>query len=60
MFRSASVTQLGFIKPEIPTLAPEPPTGDGWIEPSHAPAEIGPDHIAGWSMLAPTWAVRLP
>jgi signal transduction histidine kinase len=29
-------------------------------EPSHAPAEIGPDPIAGWSMLAPTWAVRLP
>jgi len=24
------------------------------------PTEIGPDHIAGWSMPAPTWAVRLP
>ena len=22
---------LGFIKPEVPTLAAEPPTGDGWI-----------------------------
>jgi hypothetical protein len=27
----ASVTPLGFIKPEIPTLAPEPPSGEGWI-----------------------------
>jgi bifunctional non-homologous end joining protein LigD len=22
---------LGFIKPELPTLVPEPPTGEGWI-----------------------------
>jgi bifunctional non-homologous end joining protein LigD len=28
---SASATPLGFIKPEIPTLVSEPPTGDGWI-----------------------------
>ena len=28
--RSASET-LGFIKPELPTLVPEPPTGAGWI-----------------------------
>jgi bifunctional non-homologous end joining protein LigD len=25
------MTPLGFIKPELPTLTPEPPTGDGWI-----------------------------
>ena len=30
MLRSASET-LGFIKPEIPTLVPEPPSGEGWI-----------------------------
>jgi hypothetical protein len=30
MLRSASET-LGFIKPELPTLVPEPPTGEGWI-----------------------------
>ena len=30
MYRSASET-LGFIKPEFPTLVPEPPTGEGWI-----------------------------
>jgi bifunctional non-homologous end joining protein LigD len=24
-------TSLGFIRPEIPTLVPEPPTGEGWI-----------------------------
>ena len=30
MYRSASET-LGFIKPELPTLVPEPPTGEGWI-----------------------------
>ncbi len=28
---SASVTPLGFIKLEIPTPVPEPPTGEGWI-----------------------------
>src|SRR3954452_8573107 len=28
---SSSPLTLGFIKPEIPTLAPEPPSGDGWI-----------------------------
>ena len=22
---------LGFIKPELPTLVPEPPSGEGWI-----------------------------
>jgi ATP-dependent DNA ligase len=26
-----SVTPLGFIKLEIPTSVPEPPTGEGWI-----------------------------
>ncbi len=31
MSRSASETRLGFIKPELPTLVPEPPTGEGWI-----------------------------
>src|SRR6478672_9640043 len=31
MLRSTSNTGLGFIKPELPTLAPEPPTGEGWI-----------------------------
>ena len=30
MLRSASET-LGFIKPELPTLVPEHPTGEGWI-----------------------------
>ena len=30
MLRGASDI-LGFIKPELPTLVPEPPTGDGWI-----------------------------
>jgi bifunctional non-homologous end joining protein LigD len=29
MMRSAY--GLGFIKPELPTLVPEPPTGEGWI-----------------------------
>ncbi len=28
---SASNSTLGFIKPELPTLVPEPPTGEGWI-----------------------------
>src|SRR5262245_1825760 len=31
MLRSASRTGFGFIKPELPTLVPEPPTGEGWI-----------------------------
>jgi bifunctional non-homologous end joining protein LigD len=31
MSGSASRARLGFIKPEIPTLVAEPPTGDGWI-----------------------------
>ena len=31
MLGYASNTGLGFIRPESPTLAPEPPTGDGWI-----------------------------
>ena len=31
MLRSASNTGPGFIKPELPTLVPEPPTGEGWI-----------------------------
>jgi bifunctional non-homologous end joining protein LigD len=31
MSASASVTPLGFIKLEIPTPVPEPPTGEGWI-----------------------------
>jgi hypothetical protein len=30
MYRGASET-LGFIKPELPTLVPEPPAGEGWI-----------------------------
>ncbi len=30
MYRYASET-LGFIKPEFPTLVPEPPAGEGWI-----------------------------
>jgi hypothetical protein len=30
LYRSASET-LGFIKPELPTLVPEPPAGEGWI-----------------------------
>jgi uncharacterized membrane protein YkvA (DUF1232 family) len=34
MLRSASET-LGFIKPELPTLVPEPPTGEGWIRYQH-------------------------
>ena len=25
------MTPLGFIKPELPTLVPEPPTAEGWI-----------------------------
>ena len=29
--RSVFETPLGFIKPELPTLVPEPPTGEGWI-----------------------------
>jgi ATP-dependent DNA ligase len=28
---TATSHDLDFIKPEIPTLVPEPPTGDGWI-----------------------------
>jgi bifunctional non-homologous end joining protein LigD len=31
MPRSASETRLGFIRPELPTLVSEPPTGEGWI-----------------------------
>jgi len=31
MSESASKTPLGFIKPELPTLVPEPPSGEGWI-----------------------------
>ena len=31
MLRSASNTGPGFINPELPTLVPEPPTGEGWI-----------------------------
>jgi ATP-dependent DNA ligase len=31
MSGSASQTHLGFIKLEIPTPVPEPPTGEGWI-----------------------------
>jgi len=31
VLRSASNTGLGFIKPELPTLIPESPTGEGWI-----------------------------
>jgi bifunctional non-homologous end joining protein LigD len=31
MSGSASKTPLGFIKLEIPTPVPEPPTGEGWI-----------------------------
>jgi bifunctional non-homologous end joining protein LigD len=27
----ATPNSLGFIKPEIPTLVPEPPSGEGWI-----------------------------
>src|SRR5262245_26792874 len=30
MLRPARLS-LGFIKPELPTLVPEPPTGEGWI-----------------------------
>jgi ATP-dependent DNA ligase len=30
MLRSASET-LGYIKPELPTLVSESPTGEGWI-----------------------------
>jgi hypothetical protein len=30
MLRSAFNTGLRFIKPELPTLVPEPPTGEGW------------------------------
>jgi bifunctional non-homologous end joining protein LigD len=29
--RISKPTPLGFIKPEIPTLVPEPPSGGGWI-----------------------------
>ena len=31
MLRSVSSTGLGFIKPELHTLVPVPPTGGGWI-----------------------------
>jgi ATP-dependent DNA ligase len=31
MLRSAFNTGPRFIKPELPTLVPEPPTGEGWI-----------------------------
>jgi ATP-dependent DNA ligase len=27
----SAIAPLGFIKPEIPTLVPEPPSGEGWI-----------------------------
>jgi bifunctional non-homologous end joining protein LigD len=28
---SSAPLPLGFIRPEIPTLVPEPPSGEGWI-----------------------------
>jgi bifunctional non-homologous end joining protein LigD len=31
MLGYASNTGLGFIRPESPTLVPQPPTGEGWI-----------------------------
>jgi bifunctional non-homologous end joining protein LigD len=31
MSRSAFKSPLGFVRPEIPKLVPEPPTGEGWI-----------------------------
>jgi len=31
MLGYASNTGLGFIRPESPTLVPEPPSGEGWI-----------------------------
>ena len=31
MLCNASKNQLGFIKPELPILVPEPPAGEGWI-----------------------------
>src|SRR5262245_31298228 len=31
MLRSLCNTGLGFIRPELPTLVPEPPSGEGWI-----------------------------
>ena len=31
MSRGASEIQLGFIRPELPTLVSEPPTDEGWI-----------------------------
>ena len=73
------MTPLGFIKLEIPTPVPEPPTGEGWIHEIkydgyrtlividqgkvRAYSRPGRDWtgpFAGWSMHAPTWAVRLP
>jgi bifunctional non-homologous end joining protein LigD len=27
----SAIAPLGFIKPEIPILVPEPPSGNGWI-----------------------------
>ena len=29
--RPASTLVVGFVRPEIPTLVPEPPSGEGWI-----------------------------
>ena len=31
MYRNAFKSALGFIRPEIPTLVPGPPSGEGWI-----------------------------
>jgi ATP-dependent DNA ligase len=31
MSSSASETPLGFIRPELPILVSEPPTGEGWV-----------------------------
>jgi bifunctional non-homologous end joining protein LigD len=31
MSRNAFKSPLGFIRPEIPTLVPGPPSGEGWI-----------------------------
>jgi hypothetical protein len=72
MLRSASET-LGFIKPELPTLVPEPPTGEGWIreikydasiaarsEPSPGTAMTGRGPISGASTPALGWPPEPP
>jgi len=49
MLRSAPAG-LGFIKPELPTLVPEPATGEGWMDDGyHAPMTADRDRVRAFT-----------